>query len=1092
LLGKRRSLGLSRDQELKPRTTYADAALEIYGTYLNENPEKRKRNRAQLMVWQVSLEQGSCTVPTYAMTDTGAEGVCFVDKNWAISRSFTLEQMKRPMPLVNFNGQEEESATVTHFLVANLRIHDHTEREAFLFVTNLSHYPIILGIPWLKLHDPELKFGKGTMLFNSLYCQKNCNTPLQPTRIHAVPDVPPKERPENVVRPVATPVLSTAPDKLEIHSVSLRAMGAYARRGLKVYQVSLDQVENAIEEMDAPVDPAVKLPVELKDYCDVFSPKEAEKLPPHRPYDHDIKLKDGTTPPWGPLYPMSRIQLETLKEWLEDNLRKGFIRRSSSPASSPVLFVAKPDGSLRLCMDYRGLNAVSEKDRYPLPLTKETLNALKGMKYFSKIDIVAAFNNIRIKKGLEYLTAFRTKLGLFETLVMPFGLTGAPGTWQRFMNDILRPYIDLFCQVYLDDILIYSKTRKDHEKHIRLILQVLRENQLYAKPSKCEFFKSEVTYLGFILGADGIKMDPRKIKTIVEWQPPRTVSDVKSFTGFAGFYRRWIKDFSRILAPITALERKETVFNWTEECQTAFDSLKAAFTTEPVLKHFDWEKPAVLETDASDYVCAGVLSQHDDEGILHPIAFYSKKMTPAECNYEIYDKELLAIVRCLEEWSAELEMSQEVVKVLCDHRNLEYFMSTKKLNRRQARWSEFMSRFNFNIVYRPGKQGVKPDSLTRRSEDMPQEGDERLLHQSQTVLKRNNLKDFPTEVLSQLETQTPALLKTSALAPAPDEEIDTDLDNLLPLSLPDWLRESLKKAYELDPLPSKVLEALDNNLPKHPQISLAECSQDSGLLFYRKRLYIPDLDELKASLLQEVHDNLSAGHPGRSKTYELLQRNFYWPGMSKYAEQWVKNCETCRRITPSREGHQGVLKPLPVPGKAWKHLSMDFITHLPESNGFDAILVVVCRLTKFRRIIPCKGTCNAEDLARLFRDNIWRLYGLPDSIVSDRGTQFISAFWKHLCRILNTKAQLSTAWHPESDGQTERMNAILEQYLRAYVCYLQDDWSDWLASAEFAGNSQVSETTRISPFFALYGFEPRFGFEPVHPDTRPATNGEDP
>jgi hypothetical protein len=745
-------------------------------------------------------------------------------------------------------------------------------------------------------------------------------------------------------------------------------------------------------------------------------------------------------------------------------------------------------------MDYCGLNAVSEKDCYPLPLTKETLNSLKGMKYFSTVDIVAAFNNIRIKKGLKYLTAFQTKLGLFESLVMPFGLTGAPGTWQRFMNDILRPYIDLFCQVYLDDILIYSRTRKEHEQHIRLILQVLRENQLYAKPSKCKFFQTEVTYLGFILGADGVKMDPAKIKTIVEWQPPKNVTDVKSFTGFAGFYRRWIKNFSRVLAPITALEKKNVPFHWTPACQSAFDQLKEAFTTEPVLRHFDWDKPAILETDASDYVCAGVLSQYNDEGVLHPVAFYSKKMTPAECNYEIYDKELLAIVYCLEEWSAELEMSQEVVKILCDHRNLEYFMSTKKLNRRQARWSEFLSRFNFNIVYRPGKQSVKPDSLTRRSEDLPEEGDERLLHQSQTVLKRENLDEFPPEFLQNLNRTEPVLLGTvTQSTPGQTEPVLSEavpqniLGQQLSLTLPDWLRESLRKAYETDPLPTEVLEALDNNLSKHPQISLAECSQDSGFLFYRNRLFVPDSDELKATLLQETHDNPSAGHPGRSKTYELLSRNFYWPNMTKYVDRWVKNCQTCRRITPSREGHQGVLKPLPVPGKSWKHLSMDFITHLPESQGFDAILVVVCRLTKFCRYTPCKGTCNAGELARLFRDNIWKLYGLPETVVSDRGTQFISTFWKHLCQILDTRAQLSTAYHPESDGQTERMNAILEQYLRAYVSYLQDDWAEWLASAEFAGNSQVSETTKVSPFFALYGFEPRFGFEPIQPDLRPAT-----
>jgi hypothetical protein len=229
------------------------------------------------MVWQASLEQGPYTVLTYAMTDTGAEGVCFVDKNWATSCGFALELMKRPMPLVNFNGQEEESATVTHFLVANLRIHDHTEKEAFLFATHLSHYPIILGIPWLKLHDPELKFGKGSMLFNSLYCQENCNTPLQPTRVYAVPDVPAKDRPENVVRQVAEPV----PRLMDIRPISLKAVSMYARRGLTVYQVSLDQVDAALENLSKNGETAAELPVELKDYCNVFCPKEAEKLPPH-------------------------------------------------------------------------------------------------------------------------------------------------------------------------------------------------------------------------------------------------------------------------------------------------------------------------------------------------------------------------------------------------------------------------------------------------------------------------------------------------------------------------------------------------------------------------------------------------------------------------------------------------------------------------------------------------------------------------------------------------------------------------------------------------------------------------------------------
>jgi len=293
----------------------------------------------------------------------------------------------------------------------------------------------------------------------------------------------------------------------------------------------------------------------------VFSPKEADKLPPHRPHDHDIKLLPGENPPFGPLYPMSRNELTVLKEWLEENLRKGFIRPSSSPAASPVLFVKKPGGGLRFCVDYRALNNISAKDRYPLPLIKESLNNLKGMKYFTKIDIISAFNNIRVKEGLEYLTAFRTRFGLYESLVMPFGLTGAPATFQRFINDTLRDYLDQFCTAYLDDILIYSQDRAEHESHVRKVLQRLREAGLFAKIQKCEFFQEETTFLGLIVGRNGLRMDPEKIKTVVNWPRPTCLKDVQAFIGFGNFYRRFIREFSKIISPMVRLTMKDVPFN---------------------------------------------------------------------------------------------------------------------------------------------------------------------------------------------------------------------------------------------------------------------------------------------------------------------------------------------------------------------------------------------------------------------------------------------------------------------------------------------------------------------------------------------------
>jgi hypothetical protein len=263
---------------------------------------------------------------------------------------------------------------------------------------------------------------------------------------------------------------------------------------------------------------------------------------------------------------MSRNELEVLKDWIEDNLKKGFIRPSSSPAASPVLFVKKPDGGLRFCVDYRALNAITTKDRYPLPLMKETLNNLKGMKYFTKIDIISAFNNLRIAKGQEYLTAFRTRLGLFESLVMPFGLTGAPASFQRFINDTLREYLDCFCTAYLDDILIYSRTRAEHIEHVRKILQRLREAGLFAKLSKCEFCVHETKFLGIIIGKDGIRMDPDKIETIVNWRTPTCLTEVQAFIGFSNFYRRFIRDFSKVTAPLVKLTKKGVHFELTPTC----------------------------------------------------------------------------------------------------------------------------------------------------------------------------------------------------------------------------------------------------------------------------------------------------------------------------------------------------------------------------------------------------------------------------------------------------------------------------------------------------------------------------------------------
>jgi hypothetical protein len=282
------------------------------------------------------------------------------------------------------------------------------------------------------------------------------------------------------------------------------------------------------------------VPVEYHKFLPLFSEAEANKLPPHHPYDHRIPLKEGFTPPFGPIYSLSRTELEALKKWLEENLSKGFIRASSSPAGAPILFVKKGDGSLWLCVDYRGLNEGTIKNRYPLPLLHETLLRLQKAKYYMKLDIRGAYNLVRMAEGEEWKTAFRTRYGLFESLVMPFGLTNAPANFQHIINDVLRPYLDIFVTAYLDDILIYSDNLNDYRNHILKVLEALSEASLHLKPEKCEFHRQEVKYLGFIISTSGTKMDPAKVATIQEWPVPRKVKDVQSFLGFANFYRHFV------------------------------------------------------------------------------------------------------------------------------------------------------------------------------------------------------------------------------------------------------------------------------------------------------------------------------------------------------------------------------------------------------------------------------------------------------------------------------------------------------------------------------------------------------------------------
>lgn len=1027
-----------------------------------------------------------------------------------------------------------------------MNIKGHFEKSVFMFLTSLEHYPIIIGLPWLREHNPRIDWREFTMLFDSPHCQEHCCFGKPMASGHTV--VPVTHRKTQVIphhRPATNtsilrvkPMFTAAPAKLapdrvaEILSIEDSEDSGYesgtpkekrspaSRRGQKqrrrhrrksvpvdlvkpldiqcigaapflflakekekntLFTVNLRDLDLALKPASAldlcastaeelreretqkkNINPKTICPLEYHDLISVFDRTESKTLPPHRTHDHKIQLKDGAIPPSGPLYGMSRDELEVLRDYLKENLSSGFIRASQSPASSPVMFVKKADGGLRFCVDYRALNALTVKNRYPLPLINETLQRLSKAVIYTKLDIIAAFNRIRMAKGDEYLTAFACQFGLYEYNVMPFGLCNGPATFQSYINSTLGEYIYTFSTAYLDDILIYSESKKEHIQHVRLVLRRLLDAGLQVDITKCEFHATEVQYLGLIVSTKGIRMDPKKIATVQYWETPKCVKDVQAFLGFANFYRRFIAKFSTIASALTALTKKSLhKFVWTNETQSAFDRLKAEFVKQPVLAHFNPDLEIILETDASDYVAAGILSQVGIDGVLHPVAYFSTKHNPAECNYEIYDKELGAIVNAFELWRAELQGSRFPIQVVTDHKNLEYFMSTKNLSRRQARWSEYLSRFEFVIKYRPGSQGQKPDSLTRRSGDLPEEGDERMQYQFQTVLKRNNLAPG-------VKPQHGTPISLCPMHSTEDQESRSTL-------------ELWDAGYETDTWEQEILRLLRTPGTQHSRdVSLTECTEANGHLYYRGRRFVPDYAPLRKRLIYLHHDILASGHKGRERTYEVLSRSYWWDGMVQDIARYVRNCHLCSMIKSSREKYQGVLKPLPIPEHRGKHLSMDFIVDLPPSQYRGGtvrnVLVIVDRLSKKKRFLPC-NEMTAEYVADLFYDEVWRHDGTPLTIVSDRGRNFVSAFFQRLCQRVGVEPRYSTAFHPPTDGQTENANQYMEQFLRAYVDYLQDDWAKYIASAEFCANDTKSATTGVTPFFAEKGFHPTIGIE---------------
>ena len=847
---------------------------------------------------------------------------------------------------------------------------------------------------------------------------------------------------------------SSTSENSSVPSISFINAAAYARLarlpGNTIFTVTVSNADSAAgraataEHVDLSA-----IPEDYHEYRDVFSKSKAGTLPPHRPHDLKIELEEGAEPPIGRMYSLSETELVALRKFLDENLNNGFVRPSTSSHGAPILFVKKKDGSLRLCVDFRGLNKLSKKDRYPLPLISDLLDSPGKARIYTKIDLRHAYHLVRIREGDEWKTTFRTKYGSFEWMVVPEGLSNAPAAFQRFMNDIFADMLDVCVVVYLDDILIYSADKTTHHKQVKEVLRRLRKHGLYAKPEKCEFDRESVEYLGYILSPAGLTMAGDKIQVIRDWPEPRKVKDVQSFLGFANFYRRFIYNFSDIVVPLTRLTRKNVPFVFGEKQRAAFNLLKDAFSSAPILTHWIPDRPIIVETDASDYALAAILSIQLENGEVHPVAFHSRSFNPTELNYDVHDKELFAIFEAFRIWRHYLDGSAVPVDVVTDHKNLEYFATTKVLNRRQARWSEYLCQFNLVIRFRPGKLGAKPDALTRRWDVYAKEG-------GNDYAKVNPQNFRPVFTQEQLSA---SLRTTSLISAALRGSFVMDVEQL---------HFDIRAAYDADPLTSGQL----------PQPSDPKWSSTEGLLLLNNRIYVPDSADLRLRVMKHMHDHPLSGHLGQNKTLELVRREYVWPGMRTFIKDYCNSCTTCKRSKTPRHKPYGLLKQLPIPARPWDSISMDFIEQLPPSLGYTSILVIIDRLSKQGIFVPTVDTITSAQLAELFVLNVFSKHGVPGHCTSDRGSEFVSHFFRSLGAALDMKLHFTSGYHPQADGQTERVNQTLEQYLRTFCNFQQDNWSSLLPLAEFAYNNAPNETTGVSPFFANKGYHPNLAVFP--------------
>lgn len=754
----------------------------------------------------------------------------------------------------------------------------------------------------------------------------------------------------------------------------------------------------------------------IAEYVDVFSTK-LETTPFA---EHAIKLTDDT-PIAVPPYRMSPARKQYLKNELDKMLADDIIEECESPYAAPVVLVPKRDGSLRLCVDYRRLNAVTVPDRYPLPRVDDLLHATKPYKYMSTIDLRSGYWQVPVKPEDRDKTAFTTPFGNFRFKKMPFGLRNAPSTFQRLMDRLRSGLTGMLILIYLDDLIILSSTFDEHIRNLRAVLERLRQFKLHANLDKCHFMLPEIKYLGHVITHDGIKPDPSKISAIAEMKTPSNVKELLTFLQTGSWFRRFVPNHAAVARPLSDLTKRNTPWTWGPAQEEAFCTLKKLLTSTPILQQADPDKPYILRTDASKYALGAVLMQGETPD-QHPVEYASRLLTAAERNYSTTEREALAVLWAMERFRGYVEGAQ--VSVISDHQPLRWLMSLKSPSGRLARWALALQSYDLNIDYTPGRQNVIADMLSR--------------------------------------------------PPGEPENIC-----IVSVDMPSIHPENLRQQQLDDPEVKKIINSFE---AADDAVDVARWTERGYLMLngilYR---YLPDGDEEEAMLvvpkemvpkiLHEYHDSPTAGHYGVEKTIQKISSRYYWVGMRRTITEHVKSCIECQRFKPSNQKPAGLLQ-TPVQHRRFEVISIDLFGPLPAAPmGERWIFVVEDTATRWVELFALR-VATAEACARCLIDEIVLRYGTPRRVVSDNGTQFVSEVMQKVAHCLGFKQSLIPVYHPESNP-VERKNRDIKCRLAIYTSECHDKWTDHLPSIRFAMNSTVSQATGHSPAYLCFGRELR-------------------